>query len=136
MSGRTQTLRGRYAAQIMRDHVTAKYKQRVGHDNDMFGDDGGLPPFAGIPPPKSDNGDGAQLKDDLGKVCIVGAGAAGIYMAWMLSYLGIDYDLLEATDRIGGRVFTYDRFVDDGTCAHNYYDVGAMRIPNIASNKP
>ncbi|KAH7356359.1 hypothetical protein BKA66DRAFT_595865 [Pyrenochaeta sp. MPI-SDFR-AT-0127] len=140
MATRTQTLRGRYASRILKAHVEAKYLHRTGRG--LQGPEGSpLPSFGGIPPPSTFRSDTANLVQakagpDLGKVCIVGAGAAGIYMAWMLTYLGIEYDLFEASDRIGGRVFTYDQFKNDGVCPHNYYDVGAMRIPDIDSNKP
>lgn len=76
---------------------------------------------------------GATLPPDppyTGRICIVGAGACGLYLAMMLKYL--DYgkvDILEASDRVGGRLFTYPRPGD--TAAHSYYDVGAMRIPDI-----
>ena len=41
------------------------------------------------------------------KVGILGAGAAGLYAALLLDSLGIDYDILEASDRVGGRMFTH-----------------------------
>lgn len=41
------------------------------------------------------------------KVGIVGAGAAGLYAAILLDSLGIDYDIHEGSDRIGGRIFTH-----------------------------
>lgn len=41
------------------------------------------------------------------KVGIIGAGAGGLYTALLLDSLGIDYDLLEGSDRVGGRVFTH-----------------------------
>lgn len=41
------------------------------------------------------------------KVGIVGAGAAGLYAAILLDSLNIDYDIYEASDRIGGRIYTY-----------------------------
>lgn len=41
------------------------------------------------------------------KVGIIGAGAAGLYAAMLLDSLDIDYDIHEASDRIGGRIFTY-----------------------------
>lgn len=41
------------------------------------------------------------------KVGIIGAGAAGLYAAVLLDSLGIDYDLLEASDRVGGRILTH-----------------------------
>lgn len=50
----------------------------------------------------------------------------------MLKFVGItDFDILEADDRVGGRVYTYPQPVQDSTGDHNYYDVGAMRIPDI-----
>ncbi len=41
------------------------------------------------------------------KVGIVGAGISGLYSAILLESLGIDYEILEADTRLGGRVFTY-----------------------------
>ena len=64
------------------------------------------------------------------KVCIVGAGIAGLYIAMILDDLQIpnlEYDILEASDRVGGRVYTY-RFSER---ENDYYDVGAMRYPDI-----
>ncbi|OQE37336.1 hypothetical protein PENCOP_c010G05201 [Penicillium coprophilum] len=65
------------------------------------------------------------------KVCIIGAGIAGLYLALILQDLEIpnlSWDILEANrDRIGGRIYTH-RFSE----AHDdYYDVGAMRFPQI-----
>jgi hypothetical protein len=66
-----------------------------------------------------------------GRICIIGAGAVGLYAAMMLKYLGItNVDIYEASDRVGGRLFTKGHF--GGNDYHNYYDVGAMRIPQIA----
>ncbi|KAJ5816719.1 Amine oxidase [Penicillium robsamsonii] len=69
--------------------------------------------------------------DNNTKVCIIGAGIAGLYIALVLQDLEIpnlSWDILEANrDRIGGRIYTH-RFSE----AHNdYYDVGAMRFPDI-----
>jgi hypothetical protein len=41
-------------------------------------------------------------------VGIIGAGAAGLYTAMILDDLGIKYEILEGSDRIGGRIFTHD----------------------------
>lgn len=60
-------------------------------------------------------------------VGIVGAGMAGLYTAMILKTLEIPYEILEASNRIGGRVYTH-RFSND---PGDYYDVGAMRFPDI-----
>lgn len=77
----------------------------------------------------------ADLKDD--RICIVGAGVAGLCIAMILKTLGVkDFDIIEASDRVGGRCYTYN-FPEDGEhpCPHNYYDIGAMRIPDIPTMK-
>jgi hypothetical protein len=80
-----------------------------------------------------------RIKEDgLEKICIIGAGAAGLYAAMICDSLHIDYDILEANSRIGGRLFTH-RFngneglnAEIGTPArYDYFDVGAMRFPKI-----
>lgn len=58
-------------------------------------------------------------------VGIVGAGMAGLYTAMILDSLEITYEIIEASNRIGGRVYTH-RFTDD---PGDYYDAGAMRFP-------
>ena len=62
-----------------------------------------------------------------GPFCIIGAGVAGLYAAMLLDELGIEYDILEANDRVGGRVLTH-RFTSE---RYDYYDVGAMRFPDV-----
>ena len=47
-----------------------------------------------------------------GTVLVVGAGAAGMFAAYTLEYLGVDYRLLEANANFGGRVQELDGFVD------------------------
>jgi NADPH-dependent 2,4-dienoyl-CoA reductase/sulfur reductase-like enzyme len=130
MASTHQTLRGRFAAKLLRDHVTKQFNTRL-QRNDLQSE---LPKFPGLNQSDLKTSPDGSFQEPLGKVCIVGAGAAGVYMAWMLSYLGIEYDLFEASDRIGGRVYTHT-FAEDSECAHNYVDVGAMRVPNIASNR-
>jgi hypothetical protein len=41
------------------------------------------------------------------KVGIIGAGAAGLYSALLLQSLDVDFEILEADDRAGGRIFTH-----------------------------
>ncbi len=47
-----------------------------------------------------------------GRVVIVGAGAAGLAAGYLLERYGIDYTILEASPRWGGRVQRLDDFVD------------------------
>ncbi|MEL7533797.1 MAG: FAD-dependent oxidoreductase, partial [Bacteroidota bacterium] len=46
------------------------------------------------------------------KIIIIGAGAAGLYAAYTLAQRGIDFQILEATDRLGGRLGKIDDFAD------------------------
>ncbi|KAI0012973.1 hypothetical protein F4779DRAFT_566432 [Xylariaceae sp. FL0662B] len=68
------------------------------------------------------------------KVCIVGAGVAGLYIAMILDSLkefNLTYDILEANSRVGGTVYTH-HFCEE---PHDYYDIGAMRYPDISIMK-
>jgi monoamine oxidase len=44
------------------------------------------------------------LDEFTGSVTIIGAGVAGLYAAWLLKQAGATVKILEATDRIGGRI--------------------------------
>lgn len=64
------------------------------------------------------------------KICIVGAGVSGLYTAMLLEFLdipGLEYKILESSNRVGGRIYTH-YFTEE---KHQYYDVGAMRYPRI-----
>ncbi|KAG8869335.1 hypothetical protein FRB97_001345 [Tulasnella sp. 331] len=70
------------------------------------------------------------------QVCILGAGAGGLYAAMMLKSLGIPFEILEAQDRTGGRLYTHHFIAKDKNGhplpkqpKYDYYDVGAMRFP-------
>ncbi|EIW84344.1 hypothetical protein CONPUDRAFT_120127 [Coniophora puteana RWD-64-598 SS2] len=60
------------------------------------------------------------------KVGILGAGIGGLYSALILDSLDIKYEILEASERTGGRLSTF-RFKGGGE--YDYFDVGAMRFP-------
>ncbi|KAI6141916.1 hypothetical protein BKA82DRAFT_28642 [Pisolithus tinctorius] len=60
------------------------------------------------------------------KVGILGAGVGGLYTALILDSLDVEYEILEASDRIGGRLSTY-KF--PGGKMYDHYDAGAMRYP-------
>ena len=123
------SLRAAIARKILKNYVKKELsKQRLnvptpGPDWHMEE----LPDFSiGLPPQ-------GQAPVPTGKVCIIGAGMAGLVVANGLRTIGkYDFDIVEALpDRVGGRVYT-QTFPDLST-PHNYYDVGAMRIPDITS---
>ncbi|MGC5328351.1 flavin monoamine oxidase family protein [Brevibacillus sp. SYSU BS000544] len=60
------------------------------------------------------------------EIIIVGAGMAGLVSATLLKEAGHRVTVLEASDRVGGRVFTLRSPFSEG----QYVEAGAMRIPN------
>ena len=117
------SLRAEYAKNILYKHALRKYNAH--HD---LGDDNSHLPQE--PPKIEPNGNGPT-----GKIGIIGAGAAGLQVALALLWAGYtDFEILEASDRVGGRAYTV-AFPDDSEhpCPHNFYDAGAMRIPEIAA---
>lgn len=46
-------------------------------------------------------------------VTIVGAGFAGCFCAWLLDRIGLKVTLVEASDRVGGRVYTLSNFIEN-----------------------
>jgi monoamine oxidase len=86
------------------------------------------PPFT-VPGPRT----GDAVEPEL-PICIIGAGAAGLAAALMLQSLGKPFEILEASNRIGGRCFTYS--FSNPPKPYDYYDVGAMRFPKIPPMQP
>ncbi|KIO34440.1 hypothetical protein M407DRAFT_64242 [Tulasnella calospora MUT 4182] len=68
----------------------------------------------------------SEKTHEITPVGIMGAGVGGLYAAMILQSLGIPCEILEASERVGGRVFTY-RFSSQ---KHDYFDAGAMRFPD------
>ena len=67
-------------------------------------------------------------------VGIIGGGMAGLYSALLLqrNVPDIRIKIFEAADRVGGYVYTHKFSTDP----YQYFDTGAMRIPDIQSHKP
>lgn len=65
--------------------------------------------------------------DKKGKVIVVGAGIAGITAAYRLQTAGMDVEIIEARNRIGGRIFTDDSFGPD-------IDLGATWVKGSSGN--
>ena len=73
------------------------------------------------------------------KVCIIGAGCAGLFTALIFDHLkrtcglDVDYEILESNgeERVGGRLCSYyfENVQERGV--HDYFDVGAMGFPDI-----
>jgi monoamine oxidase len=58
-------------------------------------------------------------------VAIFGADVAGLRTAKVLDYLGTPYDILEASERYGGRFFTYHFTKEEESgLKHDYFDFG------------
>lgn len=66
-------------------------------------------------------------------VGIVGGGMSGLYSALLLQSRGVQVHLFEADPtRMGGRVYTH-RFNDQ---TNQYFEAGAMRLPEIPEQQP
>ena len=55
---------------------------------------------------KSFPGDVEEYSAGWRKIGIIGAGCAGLYTAMILESLGLDFEIIEASNRIGGRLHT------------------------------
>ena len=116
---------GLYAARILREEAQEAYGKT--HNGES------LPewhfPRETKDIPGKDSGIFLPPQREIEKVCIIGAGVAGLQLARLCVFFGIDYEILEASDRVGGRVYTHHFPNTDNP--HNYYDVGAMRFPKL-----
>jgi monoamine oxidase len=67
-------------------------------------------PYAEVPPLQFAKNSQSESTD---QIVIIGAGAAGLYAGYTLKYLGVEnFVILEASNRIGGRIGEMDDFID------------------------
>ncbi|WP_088043049.1 flavin monoamine oxidase family protein [Bacillus sp. EAC] len=69
---------------------------------------------------------GLEKTNNPKRITIVGAGMSGLVAASLLKKAGHNVTILEANDRVGGRVYTKREPFIDG----QYLELGAMRIPS------
>lgn len=135
---RDKSIRARWAGRLIREKLAAELNVlQERNDRSPLGFQSSEPYTHDTLPrdPNYEGGKRAAPGSDEGeqpprKVCIVGAGVSGLYIAMILDSLEIPnltYDILEANSRVGGRVYTH-HFSDQ---RHDYYDIGAMRYPSI-----
>jgi monoamine oxidase len=70
-------------------------------------------------------------------VGIVGGGFAGMYAGLILQSLGIEFEIFEASERVGGRIDTWYSTEYDPKSDKNkglYGEVGGMRIPQFSDD--
>ena len=70
------------------------------------------------------NDESGGTNDDIKKVIIIGAGISGLVAGYDLTVAGYDVTILEARDRIGGRVLT----IRSPFSNEHYVEGGAARI--------
>ncbi|KAG9218552.1 hypothetical protein PLEOSDRAFT_1064574 [Pleurotus ostreatus PC15] len=114
-----------YGRNLINEHIIALRKEI----NEKKGTVIGLP-RDGFPLPPSTVSQDAAREDF--KVGILGAGVGGLYAALILDSLDIKYEIIEASERTGGRLYTHRFKRPDGSDGdkYDYYDVGAMRFPH------
>src|SRR5688572_2182458 len=83
-----------------------------------------LPPWLSSCSPEDP---GPEIQYD-GTIAIIGAGAAGLYVADILQSKGLKVVIYEASDRVGGRIRSIRQF-DENPLSNSYpIELGAERV--------
>jgi monoamine oxidase len=125
----TPSFRAQWAQRLVREKLSKQVNYHNDNDSGFFDLPKAVVPWTPLHLPQDKKLPKVDF-DPGTKVCITGAGAAGLYIAMILDDLAIpnlSYDILEAEDRIGGRMKTHYF----SQTRHDYYDIGAMRFPKI-----
>ncbi len=78
-----------------------------------------------------------KIDDNVPTVGIIGGGFAGMYAGLILQSLGIESQVFEASQRVGGRIDTWystNYNPDNPNTAGLYGEVGGMRIPQFSED--
>ena len=78
-----------------------------------------------------------KTKDDSPTVGIIGGGFAGLYAGLILQSLGIESEVFESSDRVGGRIDTWystEYDTNDKNRKGLYGEVGGMRLPQFSDD--
>ncbi len=70
-------------------------------------------------------------------VGIIGGGITGLYAGLMLQSIGVEFEIFEKSDRVGGRLKTWyseDYDQDDKDKKGLYGEIGGMRLPQFSSD--
>lgn len=123
-------LRTAYSKSVLHDHLLNEFREQYKEYKNVQ-----ALPYSQWKLPLGDHAKHDSAPSHPERICIVGAGMAGLHTAMLLKEAGFyNIDIYEASDRLGGRMFTY-KFPEpkDGEqqCLNNYCDIGAMRLPKI-----
>ncbi|KAF8925272.1 lipoxygenase [Dissophora ornata] len=81
---------------------------------------------------------GLPAHTEKAQVGIVGAGMAGLFAGLILQSLNVEFEVLESSERVGGRIYTwyspgnYNALVENNACL--YGEVGGMRLPKYSED--
>ena len=73
---------------------------------------------------------GPAARDD---VIVIGAGLSGLYTAWLLSREGVKVDVIEARDRVGGRLESFRGVVGNPEMGGDSILAGYGRLKSVAA---
>jgi len=122
-------MRTAYANSVLHDHLLSEFRRQYNYKHVQS------LPYSQWKLPRGDHQKEDHVPDYPERICIVGAGMAGLHTAMLLKEAGFyNINIYEASDRIGGRMFTHvfpEPKDGEQQCANNYCDIGAMRLPRI-----